>query len=146
MQKQTHNIKREAGFTLLEILIVMVVIALIASLAITQLGGVTGRAKTDTAKLQLEQLANAVEFFQMDVGRYPTGDEGLSALVAAPASVTNWRGPYLKKASAITDPWGTPVQYDAPGTTRAFDLISLGSDGAEGGAGEAADIDYWEIP
>jgi general secretion pathway protein G len=93
--------------------------------------------------LQLDQLATSLDLFQLDVGRLPTQDEGLDALIAAPAEALNWAGPYLKKREALSDPWGKPFRYVIPGRHGPYDLYSLGADDAEGGEGENADITNW---
>ena len=100
-------------------------------------------AKTDTAQLQIEDLSASLDLYHLEVGRFPTTEEGLEALVEQPAGVSNWNGPYLKKKTVPTDPWGRPYHYDYPGENGDYDIYSLGSDNAAGGEGEAADVVSW---
>jgi len=100
------------------------------------------RPKVVTAKVQVAELSTALELFQRDCHRYPTSKEGLQALISNPG-ITAWRGPYLKSATTLIDPWGRPYIYRHPGQHRAYDLVSLGQDGLQGGAGEAADVTNW---
>jgi general secretion pathway protein G len=132
--------RRDRGLTLLELLIVISILGLLAVLASVQLAGYFARAKHDTAHLQIDELALALDLFQLDVGRYPTGQEGLRALVAKPSTANGWRGPYLKKEAAILDPWGREFRYSAESDARAYSLGTFGADGAPGGDGEDADI------
>lgn len=135
-----------AGFTLIELLVVLLILGLIAGLAGPQVMSYLGESKTKTAKLQIEELSNSLDLFKLDVGRYPDSQEGLQALVQAPSSVgaDRWRGPYLRKKSVPKDPWGNDYHYVSPGTHGAFDILSLGSDGKEGGDGESRDVTSWE--
>lgn len=131
-------IRDERGMTLLELLIVMVILGLLATLGSVQLIGYLGRAKTDTARLQINEIATALDLYRIDVGRLPTTEEGLKALLAKPATAERWGGPYLKKS--IDDPWQRPFQYRTPGEKAEYDLVSYGSDGRQGGSDEASDI------
>lgn len=135
-----------AGFTLIELLVVLLILGMIAGLAGPQVMNYLGDSKTKAAKLQIEELSNTLDLFKMDAGRYPDSQEGLQALVQAPSSLTadRWRGPYLKKKSVPKDPWGNDYKYVVPGTHGPFDIVSLGSDGKEGGEGEAKDVTNWE--
>lgn len=126
--------------TLLEVLIVMVILGLLATLGGLQLSSYLGRAKTDTARLQIQELSTAIELFRLDCGRPPNGSEGLSALLQKPQGVENWRGPYVKKTQNIYDPWGRPFLYRTPGERGEFDLTSLGADNQVGGDGENLDV------
>jgi general secretion pathway protein G len=135
--------RREAGFTLLEMLVVLAIMGLLAAIVAPQVMKYLGTSKTQTAKVQVQNITSALELYRLDVGRYPTPDEGLAALVAAPASAPGWNGPYLRKASALKDPWEQPYLYRNPGQHGEVDVYSLGSDKAEGGAGEAADVGNW---
>jgi general secretion pathway protein G len=135
--------RRQAGYTLLELLIVIAILGVLAALVGPQLIRYLGRAKSDTAKLQLEQIATSLDLYRLDVGHYPTQQEGLSALFAAPSTEKRWAGPYVKKAQALSDPWGNPVRYTNPGQHGEYDLYSLGADNAEGGEGENADVTSW---
>jgi len=134
------------GFTLIELLVVLLILGMIAGLAGSQVMNYLGDSKTKAAKLQIEELSNTLDLFKLDAGRYPDSQEGLQALVQAPSSLVSdrWRGPYLKKKSVPKDPWGYDYKYVAPGTHGAFDIVSLGSDGKEGGEGEARDVTNWE--
>ncbi len=135
--------KRNVGFTLIELLVVLAILALLAGLVGSQVIGYLGRAKSDTARLQVEQLSQSLDLFMIDAGRYPTTEEGLEALVKAPKNVNNWHGPYLKKGVVPKDPWSRDYVYRSPGEHGAYDLYSLGADGSEGGDGENADITNW---
>ncbi|MCG8354384.1 MAG: type II secretion system major pseudopilin GspG [Kiloniellales bacterium] len=132
-----------AGFTLLELLIVIIILGLLGALAGPQLIKYLGKAKTDTAKLQIDQIEASLDLFFLDAGRYPTQQEGLQALVERPAGAEQWNGPYLKKRDTIVDPWGKTFEYSLPGEHGPYDIYSLGSDGAEGGDGEDQDVTSW---
>lgn len=127
------------GFTLIELLVVLAILTLLAGLVgprvLNQLGG----AKSKTAAVQIADLDKSLELFKLDVGRYPTTQEGLEALVKRPGSVNGWTGPYLK-GGVPSDPWGHPYRYASPGPNGGIEILSLGSDAAPGGEGEAADI------
>jgi len=130
----------EEGMTLLEILVVMVILGLLATLGSIQLMSYLGRAKTDIARLQLEELATAIDLFHIDVGRVPSTYEGLQVLVQKPAQLESWRGPYLRKESILKDPWGRPYLYRFPGEQGEYDLMSLGADGMPGGTDDNQDV------
>ena len=138
--------RRAAGFTLIELLVVLLILGLIAGVAGPQVMNYLGESKTKTAKLQIEELSNSLDLFKLDAGRYPDTQEGLQALVQAPPSLgpERWRGPYLRKKSLPKDPWGNDYKYVSPGAHGAFDIISLGADGKEGGDGESKDVTNWE--
>jgi general secretion pathway protein G len=131
------------GFTLLELLVVLVILGMLAALAGPRVMKYISSSKTDTAKLQVEQLSSALDMYKLEVGRYPNTQEGLQALVVAPGGTTNWNGPYLKKNSVPKDPWGADYHYESPGQHGAFDISSFGADGREGGEGEDKDIVSW---
>jgi general secretion pathway protein G len=137
--------QREEGMTLLEILIVMVILGLLATLGSIQLMGYLGRAKSDTARLQVQELMTALDLYRIDVGRPPSADEGLLALVEKPATATTWRGPYLRSQTILSDPWGRPYRYKAPGDHGEYDLVSLGADGQAGGENENSDVASWAL-
>jgi len=145
MSGQTHP-RRAAGFTLIELLVVLLILGMIAGLVGPQVMKHLGESKTKAAKLQIEELSTTLDMFKLDAGRYPDSQEGLQALVQAPPSLAadRWRGPYLKKQAVPKDPWGNDYQYVAPGKHGAFDIVSLGSDGKEGGEGDAKDVASWE--
>ncbi|HEX2529773.1 MAG TPA: type II secretion system major pseudopilin GspG [Geminicoccus sp.] len=130
----------EAGFTLIELLVVLVILGLLAALAGPRVLGYLSSARSDTAKLQIENLSQALELYKLDNGAYPSTAQGLAALVAAPSGAPSWRGPYLTKAELPKDPWGRDYVYRSPGQQGPFDLGSLGSDGTPGGQGDAADV------
>lgn len=128
------------GFTLLELLVVIVIIGLLAAYVGPKYFAQLGKSEVTIAKAQIEAFEKSLDTFRLDVGRYPTTEEGLNSLVTAPASAgAKWNGPYLKKG-VPPDPWGHPYQYKAPGSKSEFEIISLGRDGQPGGSGEDADI------
>ena len=134
---------KQRGIRLIELLVVMVIIALFATIVGQRLFKNVERARQTTAKAQISEFEGVLDLFRLDVGRYPTDQEGLQAVRVSPASLANWDGPYLKK-DVPPDPWGRPYVYRCPGQHGEFDLLSLGLDGQEGGAGENADIVNWK--
>jgi len=134
---------RQAGFTLIELLVVLVILGLLAGLVGPQILRYLGSARSDTARLQIDELGAGLDLFHLEVGRYPTTEEGINAIVEEPAGVSNWHGPYLKKRQVPNDPWGNAYHYRSPGENGAYDLFSLGNDNMEDGEGEAADIVSW---
>jgi general secretion pathway protein G len=132
------------GFTLVELLVVLAILGLLAGLVGPQVMKFLGSSKTKTAALQIEDLSATLDLYRLEIGRYPSSEEGLEALVSKPADAPNWNGPYLKKAQVPKDPWGSDYQYRFPGEHGGFDIWSLGADGREGGDGENADIKSWE--
>jgi len=128
------------GFTLLELLVVIVIIGLLAAYVGPKYFAQLGKSEVTVAKAQIEAFEKSLDTYRLDVGRYPTTEEGLAALlVAPPAAGTRWNGPYLKKAVPL-DPWGHAYQYRAPGSKGEYDIVSMGKDGQAGGSGENADI------
>lgn len=127
------------GFTLLELLVVIVIIGLLAAYVGPKYFSQLGKSEVTVAKAQIEAFEKALDTFRLDVGRYPTTEEGLESLLAKPASATRWNGPYLKK-SIPPDPWGQPYRYRSPGSKGDFEVISYGKDGQPGGTEENADI------
>ena len=131
---------RQSGMTILEVLVVLSIIAMIAAVVGPRLIGYLGRAKTETAALQLDQIRNSLQLFYIDLGRYPTGSEGLASLVQAPADTTEWHGPYIDSVAALKDPWGRDYLYEEAEGEVLPVVTSLGRDGAKGGGGEDADL------
>jgi general secretion pathway protein G len=135
--------QRRSGFTLMELLIVLVIIGLLAALVGPTLYQRIGPARESTARAQIENFATALDSFFVDLGRYPSTQDGLKALRAKPENADKWNGPYLKK-EIPNDPWGNPYVYRAPGRNGGYEIVSYGADGREGGEGENADIQSWE--
>ncbi len=133
----------ERGFTLVEILVVITIIGLIMGLVGPRVLNYLTESKAKAAKIQIESFASALDLFFLDAGRYPSGSEGLVALVQRPGSISGWNGPYLKGGLVPADPWGNPYIYRSPGQRGAYDLVSFGADGQEGGTGTASDITSW---
>lgn len=132
------------GFTLLELLVVMVIIGLLASYVAPRFFDQIGKSEVKAARAQLDALDKALGAYRIDIGHFPSGDQGLKALVERPSSEAKWSGPYLAK-SLPPDPWGRPYVYRVPGEQgRDYDLFSLGKDGQRGGSGENADISIWD--
>lgn len=136
---------REAGFTLIELMIVLFILGLLAALVAPRLMGRVAKAKQKTAMTQIVLLGTALDLYHLDVGRYPTEDEGLKALQERPDSAPGWGGPYLDKP-VPKDPWGRDYIYKCPGEHGPYDLFSLGPTGQPGGEGENAAISNWESP
>ncbi|MBA4742643.1 MAG: type II secretion system major pseudopilin GspG [Azoarcus sp.] len=136
------NRRRSIGFTLVELLVVLAILGLLAGLVgprvLSQLDG----AKSKTAVVQIKDLEQAVEIFKLDVGRFPTSDEGLDALISDPG-VNGWNGPYLRR-ELPDDPWGNAFRYESPGRNGDVDIYSYGADNAPGGSGENADLGNWQ--
>jgi len=135
--------EKQRGFTLVEILVVIIIIGMLAALVGPKLFGKVGMAKSKATKAQIELFGTALDAFRLDAGRYPTTDEGLRALREKPAGVDNWQGPYLPKEIPV-DPWGRPYVYKSPGDHGEYDLLSYGLDGVEGGDGENQDVTSWK--
>lgn len=136
---------RDAGFSLLELLVVLAIMGLLAAIVAPQVIRYLGSSRSQTAKVQIQNTVAALELYRLDLGRYPSAQENLQALVAAPgAAAAGWNGPYLVQAAALTDPWGNPYRYTIPGKRGGeVDVFTLGSDNAEGGDGEARDVGNW---
>ena len=141
MSPKEARVAREsaAGFTLLELLVVVVIIGLLAGFVAPRYFGQVGKSEIATARAQIDALEKALDQYRLDVGRYPSTELGLKALLEKPASEPKWNGPYLRKA-VPDDPWGKPYIYKIPGEKGDFDLISYGKDGQPGGTGENADL------
>jgi general secretion pathway protein G len=128
------------GMTLIEILVVLVLIGVVLGIVGGNFIGRGEKAKADAAKIEMGQIGQALDLYKLETGRYPTTQEGLQALVSAPTGVTNWNGPYWKKSTLPRDPWGNEYRYASPGQSGAFDIVSYGADGREGGEGTNKDI------
>jgi len=135
--------RSQRGFTLVEILVVITIIGLIMALVGPRVINYLGEAKVKAAKIQIESFGSALDLFYLDAGRYPTTSEGLRVLVERPGNTALWNGPYIKGNTVPNDPWGKPYVYRSPGQYGAYDILSYGADGQEGGTGAAADITSW---
>jgi general secretion pathway protein G len=135
---------RMAGMTLIEILVVLVLIGIVLGIVGGNFIGRGEKAKADAAKIEIGQIGQALDLFKLEVGRYPTSQEGLQALIGAPPGLTNWNGPYWKKSTLPKDPWGNEYKYSAPGQHGPYDILSYGADGKEGGEGPNKDILSWQ--
>ncbi len=135
--------QRESGITLIELLVVMVIIAMFATIVGQRLFRNVEKARQTTAKAQISEFESVLDAYKLDVGRYPTNEEGLQALRVRPGNAERWDGPYLRK-DVPPDPWQRPYVYRFPGQHGDYDLYSLGADGQEGGDGESADVTSWK--
>lgn len=140
-RQRTFQARSAAGFTLLELLVVVTIIGLLAAYVGPKYFSQLGRSEQGVAKAQVEAFARALDTYRLEVGRYPTTEEGLNALLSKPAGAARWNGPYLQKA-VPDDPWGHPYLYRSPGVSGDFEITSYGKDGQPGGTGDAADITY----
>ena len=140
-QDASAKLRRQRGFTLLEILVVLAIIGLIAAIAAPQVFRSLGGAKSDSARVQIEALSTSVDLYRLEVGKLP---EDLEALIRKPSGIERWNGPYLRKNAVPKDPWGVDYHYRAPGEHADFDLYTLGADNAEGGEGENRDVTNWD--
>ena len=137
-----QNSRLQRGFTLLELLVVMVIIGLLVGYVGPKYFSQIGKSEIKAARAQIDSLEKALDQYRLDVGHYPSTEQGLGALMAQPSGEARWQGPYLKKAIP-PDPWGKPYQYKYPGEHGELDLMSFGRDGQPGGSGEDADITNW---
>lgn len=135
--------KHARGFTLLELLVVLVILGLLVGYVAPRYFGQIGKSEAKAARAQVDALEKALDTYRLDVGHYPSTEQGLAALQAAPGNEAKWQGPYLKKA-VPSDPWGRPYIYKAPGEHGEYDLLSFGKDGKQGGTNEDADITNWQ--
>jgi general secretion pathway protein G len=138
-QRRTHK-SRERGFTLVEILVVITIIALIMSLVGPRVLNYLTESKVKAAKIQMQSFSSALDLLYLDTGRYPSSAEGLNTLVKPTSAMAGWNGPYLKGGNVPNDPWGKPYVYRSPAERSKFEIMSYGADGQEGGTGTAADI------
>ena len=141
LRRRTHG---QRGFTLVELLVVITIIALIMGIVGPRVLNYLTESKAKAAKIQIESFGSALDLFFLDTGRYPAGNEGLAALVRRPGNINSWNGPYLKGGQVPPDPWGNQYVYRSPGQHGAYDILSYGSDGTEGGTGAAQDITSWQ--
>ena len=128
------------GMTLIEILVVLVLIGVVLGIVGGNFIGRGEKAKADAAKIEIGQIGQALDLYKLETGKYPSSSEGLQALVSAPSGAANWNGPYWKKSTIPKDPWGNDYRYTSPGQKGAYDILSLGADGKEGGEGTNKDI------
>ena len=134
------RLRKEAGITLFELLVVLVIIALLATIVAPRVIGYAGRSEVNVATAQMASIQTSLELYYLDLGQYPTEAEGLAALVEPPEDTPGWQGPYMRNASGLTDPWGAPYSYMLDETGERFTIGSLGRDGQLGGEGEDGDL------
>jgi general secretion pathway protein G len=139
-----RNKMSQSGMTMMELLAVLVIIGVVMGVVGSKFFGQAEEAKRKAAKIEINQIGQSLDLFKLEVGRYPTTSEGLQALVVAPPGVTNWNGPYWKKDGPLLDPWKNEYKYAAPGQHGAYDIVSMGPDGKEGGDGPDRDITSWD--
>ncbi len=146
MSNNNWNISKKCqrGFTLIELMVVMIILGLLAALVVPKMFGKLETAKTNAAYAQIELFGTALDSYRLDVGKYPTTSDGMEALISPVSGAEEWNGPYLRKNEIPLDPWGNPYTYESPGTHGDYDLYSLGADNSEGGDGEDRDIASWK--
>jgi len=140
MKPQTELRRREGGMTLIEILVVLVLIGIVMGVVAGNFIGQGEEAKRKAAAIEIGKLGNTLDLYKLEVGKYPTSQEGLQALITAPSGVNNWSGPYWKGGSVPKDPWGNEYKYTSPGAKAPYEIVSYGADGKEGGDGPNKDI------
>jgi general secretion pathway protein G len=143
LQKSLKHARNNEGYSLVELLVVLGIMALLSAMVAPQVIRYLSSARSETAKTQLRNLEAALELYNIDTGTYPTETEGLIALIKTPKSAVAWRGPYLKREDALRDPWGQTYVYRNPGEHGVYDVLSLGKDGKPGGESEDRDIVNW---
>ena len=142
--KREPILRCRQGFTLIELMVVMVILGLLAALVVPRMFGRIGEAKQKAAYSQIELFGMALDSFRLDTGRYPTTSEGLEALISQSSGLEEWNGPYLKKIEIPLDPWNNPYRYESPGKYGDYDLYSYGADNSEGGEKDNMDIVSWK--
>jgi general secretion pathway protein G len=142
--KSRSNGLRQAGMTLLELLVVLVILGIVGGIFASNIIGQGEKGKVKAAKVQIEQFGQLLDMYKLDVGHYPSSSEGLDALLHQPSGSTTWAGPYLKKDAVPKDPWSNDYKYIFPGQHGPYDIISYGADGREGGDGDGKDIVSWQ--
>lgn len=140
-QKKQQN--SQAGFTLVELLVVLAILGFLAAIATPQVMKYLSSAKVSTARTEIEALAGALDLYKFDVGRYPTSDEGLTALLKSPEGAEGWNGPYVKRSANLVDPWGHEFKYQSPGQHGEFDIFSLGAGAADSDDEGKAAVASW---
>jgi general secretion pathway protein G len=143
-KEKKYILRSRHGFTLIELMVVMIILGLLAALVVPRMFGRIGEARKKAANAQIELFGTALDSFYLDVGRYPTTAEGLEALLTQVSDADGWNGPYLKKTEIPADPWNNPYHYESPGKHGDYDLYSYGADNAEGGEGDNEDIVSWK--
>ncbi len=143
-KRRISSLVKHSGFTLIELLVVLAIIGLLAGLVGPQVMKHLGGAKSKTAKVQIADISQALDMYRLDVGNYPSSDQGLAALVTSSGDSNSWNGPYMSKELVPKDPWNNEYHYRSPGEHGSFDLYSLGLDNSQGGEGEDQDINSWE--
>jgi general secretion pathway protein G len=139
----SRSARTQPGFTLTELMVVLVILAMLTAIAAPRVTKYLSKAKIQTARIQVDALSSAVDAFLLDVGRVPTDSEGLQALLTQPSDAASWDGPYTKKSASLIDPWGRPYLYRSPGRHGDYDIYTLGADQREGGEGDASDVGNW---
>ena len=144
-QRLALPLSRTLGFSLIEIIVVVTIIGLITAFAVNQIFGKAEQAQAKLGKAKMVSLSGPLDIYKLDTGKYPTTQEGLKALLTVPSGVPNWNGPYVKNAEELKDPWRNDLIYRSPGAeNRAYEIVSLGADGQEGGDGANRDLKSWE--
>jgi general secretion pathway protein G len=139
----THRSTARSGFTLIELMVVLLILAMLTTIAAPRVTKYLSKAKAQTARIQVDALGAAVDAFVLDVGRPPSDGEGLDSLMSPPSDIPKWDGPYLKKSASLIDPWGRAYLYRSPGQHGEYDIFTLGADNKEGGDDDASDIGNW---